>query len=94
MRKRKPPRPPQDRNTLRPWRIFDPAGQIRGRWYGEQERACKGALVLCYEELQTGRTLEVLNTRSMTLWATFTKTKIGNIVCKDREQLREEERRK
>ena len=90
-------RPSKDRDTLRPFRIYDAweQKQVPGRWYIFEKSAERAAVVLAYESLKSGRTYEVLNVRNMTLRATYTRHRTsGNIIIKDYEQLKAEERNK
>lgn len=87
----------KDTRTLRPYRVFlagNPSKVFMGRWYIFEHSARRAAAVICLEEARPGRTIEVINVRSMTLHWTFTKGVTGNIIVKDRQKLLAEERRK
>lgn len=86
----------KDTRAVRLFRVYDAhlQKQLRGRCYIDEKRAARAAAVICLEETRPGRTLEVINIRSMSVKWTFTKSATGNIIVKDRAKLLAEERRK
>jgi hypothetical protein len=83
----------KDRETLRPYRLWDAHKQVQlpGRCYRWLENCHDAAVVICRREAKIGRTIEVIDVTRAKLTATYTK-KVNGIEIKREKQLRSEER--
>ncbi len=83
----------KDRETLRPYRLFDPHKQVGmpGSYYRWLENCHDAAVVICRRDTKIGRTVEVIDATRGKLIATY-KKKVSGIEIKKEAQLRAEER--
>lgn len=84
----------KDKQTLRPYRLWDAHKQVNlpGRYYRWLENCHDAAVVICRRDTRIGRTVEVLDVSRAKLIATYTK-RVNGIDIKKERQLRAEEQR-